>query len=169
MTRTLFLKWTFVVLAALAVGGCSTIASTYDKALALVGLKGDKVAWKDVVLVASEGANLNSPVAVDIVLVVEETSMEKVAAQPAAKWFQTRADMLKTFPGSFIYKTWEVSPGQTIRLADPSFGGPRVAGVFVFADYLTPGDHRIRVQELQNGIIVELGARNFSVRPIKAE
>jgi type VI secretion system protein len=40
--------------------------------------------------------------------------------------------------------------------------------VFVFADYLTPGEHRMRVEQLEDGIIVELGARDFSVVPFKA-
>jgi type VI secretion system protein len=160
----------------LAIGvlaGCSTVKSVskdvVSKALNFVGLKGTILNWTQVVIAASPGANQNSPVAVDIVLVIEEASMEKLAALPASKWFQTRADMLRTFPGTYSYKSWEVSPGQTLRIPGTAFGSPSVVGVFVFADYLTPGEHRMRVEQLQNGIIVELGVRGFSVSPYKAE
>lgn len=148
---------------------CSTVTSTFGKVMTAVGFKGTRLAWKEVLITAVDGANLNTPAAVDVVLVLDESALEKLAALPASKWFQTRADMLKTFPGSYIYKSWEVSPGQTLRLPGSAFGSPSVVGVFVFADYLTPGDHRMRVEALQNGIIIELAAREFSVRTYKAE
>jgi type VI secretion system protein len=173
MRRTFLLKSAAWGLAAGSLAGCSTITGAVkgavDKAMNLVTFKGTRLAWKEVVIAAAPGANLNSPVAIDIVLVVEESALEKLAALPASKWFQTRADMLRTFPGTYIYKSWEVAPGQTLRLRGDAFGSPSVVGVFVFADYLTPGEHRVRVEQLQDGIIVELAVRGFSVSPFKAE
>jgi len=158
---------------AMSLAGCSTITGAVkgavNKAMNLVTFKGTRLAWTDVVIAADRGANLNSAVAVDIVLVLDEAALEKLAALPASKWFQTRADMLRTFPGTYIYRSWEVAPGQTLRLRGDDFGTPSVVGVFVFADYLTPGEHRMRVEQLQDGIIVQLGAREFSVSPFKAD
>jgi len=165
MKRTFLLKCAAAALGAGLVAGCGTV----NKMMNLVGFKGTRLSWKQVVIAAADGANQNSPVAIDIVLVLEEPALEKLAALPASRWFQTRADMLRTFPGSYSYKSWEVSPGQTLRLRGEEFGSPSVVGVFVFADYLAPGDHRIRVEQLQDGIIVELGARGFSVSPLKAK
>jgi type VI secretion system protein len=173
MRRTFLLKCAGLALAAGGLPGCSTVTGAVkgavNKAMNLVTFKGTRLAWQEVVIAAAEGANLNSPVAVDIVLVLEEPALEKLAALPAAKWFQVRSDMLRTFPGTYIYKSWEVAPGQTLRLPGETFGTPSVVGVFVFADYLTPGEHRMRVEQLQDGIIVQLGARGFSVSPFKAE
>ncbi|MEP6791329.1 MAG: hypothetical protein ABI907_08150, partial [Ramlibacter sp.] len=138
MRRTVFLKWALLATATSTLAACSTVTSTIGKVMTAVGFKGTRLAWKEVLITAVDGANLNTPVAVDVVLVLEESSLEKLAALPAAKWFQTRADMLKTFPGSYIYRSWEVSPGQTLRLRGSAFGSPSVVGVFVFADYLTP-------------------------------
>jgi type VI secretion system protein len=171
--RTFLLKSAAWGLAAGSLAGCSTVTGAVkgvvNKAMNLVTFKGTRLAWSQVVIAAADGANLNSPVAVDIVLVVDEAALEKLAALPASKWFQARADMLRTFPGTYIYKSWEVAPGQTLRLPGDSFGSPSVVGVFVFADYLTPGEHRMRVEQLQDGIIVELGARGFTVSPYKAD
>lgn len=173
MRSTFLLKCAACVLATGLLAGCSTVTGAVkgavDKAMNLVTFKGTRLAWTDVVIAASDGANLNSAVAVDVVLVMEESALEKLAALPASKWFQTRAEMLRTFPGTYSYKSWEVSPGQILRLKGGDFGSPSVVGVFVFADYLTPGEHRMRVEQLQDGIIVELGARGFSVSPIKAK
>jgi|JI10StandDraft_1071094.scaffolds.fasta_scaffold85454_2 type VI secretion system protein len=168
MRRT-FLLQCAAALAASTLAGCSTVKGAVNKAIAFVTFTGTPLDWSQVVISAVPGANQNSPIAVDIVLVREEAMLEKIAPLPAAKWFQTRADMLKTFPGSFTYKSWEVSPGQTLRVRGDVFGSPTVVGVFVFADYMTPGEHRIRVEQLQNRIIVELGARGFSVSPFKAD
>ncbi|MDB5871420.1 MAG: hypothetical protein JWQ07_862 [Ramlibacter sp.] len=170
--RTFLAKCAALGLATVSLAGCSTVTGAVkgavSKAMNFVTFKGTRLAWKQVVIAAADGANLNSPVAVDIVLVIEEPELEKLAALPASKWFQVRADMLRTFPGTYIYKSWEVAPGQTLRLRGEDFGSPSVVGVFVFADYLTPGEHRMRVEQLEDGIIVELGARGFSVSPFKA-
>jgi len=155
-----------VAAASALLAGCGTVNKAVDSALNLVGFKGTRLAWKEVVISASDGANQNSPVAVDIVLVLEETSIERLAPLSAAKWFAARADLRRTFPREITYKSWELTPGQILRLPGATFGSPNVHAVFVFADYLSPGEHRTRVNQLQNGIIVQLGAREFSVQPV---
>jgi type VI secretion system protein len=171
MRTTYFLRCAAGVLALGLVAGCSTVTGALkgavDKTLNMVTFKGTRLSWSQVVIAAAPGANQNTAVAVDIVLVMEESALEKLAALPASKWFQTRSDMLRTYPGTYSYKSWEVAPGQTLRLRGADFGSPSVVGVFVFADYLTPGEHRMRVEQLQDGIIVELGARGFTVSPTK--
>ena len=171
MRRNFLLKSAALAVAAGSLAGCSTVTGAVkgamNKALNFVTFKGTVLSWSEVVIAAADGANLNSPVAVDIVLVLDESALEKLAALPASKWFQTRADLLRTFPGTFSYRSWEVAPGQLLRIRGDSFGSPSVVGVFVFADYLTPGDHRMRVEQLEVGIIVELGARGFTVSPHK--
>jgi type VI secretion system protein len=152
-----------------ALPGCGSVKGAVNGMINFMTFKGTRLPWKQVVIAAAEGANLNSPTAVDIVLVLEEPELEKLSALPASKWFQVRADMLRTFPGTFIYKSWEVAPGQTLRIPGDYFGSPNVVGVFVFADYLTPGEHRMRLEQLGDGIIVQLGAREFALSPYKPE
>lgn len=165
MNRKRFLAAALTGLGTALLAGCGTV----NRVMNLVGFKGTRLAWKEVLIVATDGANQNSPAAVDIVLVLEESAIEKLSALPASKWFATRADLLKTFPGEFSYKSWEITPGQTLRLPGSVFGSPNVITVFVFADYLAPGEHRMRVDQLQNGIIVQLAARGFTVQPHKID
>lgn len=165
MNTKLTLKIGLLALCLGLLGGCGTVNSVMN----LIGFKGTRLAWKEVVIDAAEGANQNSPVAIDIVFALDEASIDRLTALTASKWFSTRADLIRTFPGTVSYKSWELTPGQTLRLPGSTFGSPNVVAVFVFADYLAPGEHRVRVEQLQNGIIVQLGAKGFSVGAHKAE
>jgi len=169
-TRRLLLRSALAAAGAAALAGCGalgTVKTTMGKVMTLVGLGGVRLSWSEVVIAANDGANQNSATAVDVVLALEESMPERLAALPAAKWFQTRHDMLRTYPGALVVRSFEVPPGQIVRLPGDHFGTPNVVGVFVFADYLAPGEHRMRVEQLSGGIMIELGARAFSVGALK--
>jgi type VI secretion system protein len=137
--------------------------------MTLVGLGGVRLSWTEVVIAAGDGSNQNTPTAVDFVFALEETMPEKLAALSATKWFQVRDDMLRTYPAQLSVKSFEVAPGQILRVPGERFGTPNVIAVFVFADYLGPGDHRMKVELLSGGIMLNLGARDFSVAALKAD
>ena len=128
-----------------------------------LSFKGTRLGWNQVELSAAPGANQNSPVAIDIVLVRDESMIDRLNELTAAKWFGARADLLKTYPAALSYRSWEVVPGQALRVPGASFGSTRVVAVFVFANYTAPGAHRLRVEELKNPIIVRLEAQSFDV------
>lgn len=128
-----------------------------------VAPKGTKLAWDGFSIYATSDANLNSPVALDVVLLKDEASLTMVSGLPASKWFAARAELAKTFPQSLKYRSIEIAPGQTLRVPVSEFGSGRVTAVMIFADYLTPGEHRVRVDQLQGEMLVQLGARAFTV------
>ena len=145
-------KWTAAALLLWQLAGC-----------AMLGFSGTRVDWSEVTLSAAPGANQNSPVAVDVVMVLDEAMMGRLAELPAAKWFGARADLQKTFPQSLSYRSWELVPGQTLRVPGATFGSPRVAGVFIFANYATPGAHRLRVEDLKGAIAARFDIQSFDV------
>ena len=132
-----------------------------------LSFKGTRLDWNEVELSAAPGANQNSPVALDIVLVLDETMIDRLNELTAAKWFGARTDLLKTYPKALTYRSWELVPEQTLRVSGASFGSPRVAAVFVFANYTTPGAHRARVEELKKPIVVRLEPQGFDVSPAR--
>lgn len=125
--------------------------------------KGSRLAWDGVTVMAAEGANLNTPVALDIVFLHDEAMLEVVSKLPASQWFSSRQDLIKTFPQGLSYLSLEIVPGQTLKLPAKTFDTSRLAGAMIFAQYLTPGEHRMRVDQLQGDILVQLGTRAFSV------
>ena len=124
--------------------------------------KGSRLDWNRFTLRAATGANLNTALAVDLVLVQDDAVLGTLLAMPASKWFASRVDMVNTFPEVLRYLSLEVSPGQSIALARAKIGSERVVGALVFADYLTPGEHRVRVDPLQGDVLIQLGARSFT-------
>ncbi|MDR7307130.1 hypothetical protein [Rhodoferax saidenbachensis] len=159
-----YLKHILLAFALLQLTGCGVLDYIIPKGMMdFASPKGTKLGWDSVTISAANDANLNSPVALDIVVLKDDASLNMLATLPAAKWFATRGEMEKTFPLVINYKSFEVAPGQTLRIAASEFGSARVAGVMMYADYLTPGEHRIRVDQLQGTVLVQLGARDFTV------
>jgi type VI secretion system protein len=132
-----------------------------------MSLKGDKVAWAQVTLSASDDVNSNSPVAVDVVLVTDDALLGRLSELPASKWFAARADLASTFPKGLSYRSWEVVPAQQIVVPGKTFAGPRVAAAFVFANYPDPGAHRIRIEQFSGRLAVQLDNNTFSVSAMK--
>lgn len=160
-----FLKICLIILVLGSLSACSTISSVAGFFTA----KGSRLDWNGMTVIASEGANLNTPVALDVVLLRDEATLGMVSTLPASKWFSSRADLAKTFPEGLSYRSMEIVPGQTLKLPADAFGASRVVGVLLFADYLTTGEHRVRVDQMQGEILVQLGARSFSVSALKTE
>ena len=163
MTNTFF-KYCFLFFVLVNLTACGVLDSIVPKAVMdFVAPKGNKLAWSGISIRAAGDANLNSPVALDIVMLKDDASLNMVAGLSAAKWFATRAELAKTFPQGLTYRSIEVTPGQTLRLPASEFGSVRVSAAMIFADYLTPGEHRVRVDQMQGDVLVQLGAQAFTV------
>jgi type VI secretion system protein len=137
---------------AFALGGCS-----------MLGLSGEKATWSQVTFTASDDANNNSPVAVDVVLVSDPAMLARLAETPASKWFSVREDLMSTYPKNLRYRSWEVVPGQHMDVSGDEFAGSRVAGAFVFANYQGPGAHRARIEQFSGHMVVQLDSNNLTV------
>lgn len=94
-------------------------------------------------LSASDRANDNSPVAVDLVMVHEEPLVEQILALTAQEWFDQRDQLRVDHPRGLTVFSWEVVPGQT--LTAPVRGEQAAWAGIVFTKYQTPGPHRLRV------------------------
>lgn len=141
------------------VAGCSTPS--------FLSFKGDKVKWDQLTLAASDDVNNNSPVAIDVVLVTDDTMLARLAELPASKWFSARADLASTFPKALRYWSWEVVPGQRVDVPGDTFDRPRVAAALVFANYANPGAHRVRIEQFSGHLAVLLDNNTFSVSAAK--
>lgn len=139
----------------MALAGCSALGLDY--------FKGEKPAWTQVLVSAADDANGDSPVAVDLVLVKDETLLPRFAELTAAKWFAGKADLLNTYPQGLRYEGWEVVPGQHLNVPGQKLEGPRVAGAFVFARYAAPGAHRARVDGFSGRLLIRLENKGFTV------
>ncbi|CAG9252838.1 conserved hypothetical protein [Paraburkholderia unamae] len=135
-----------------ALSGCS-----------MLGMSGEKAAWFTLTLAASNDANNNSPVAVDVVFVTDDAMLARVAELPGAKWFASRATLAAAFPKSIRYNSWEVVPGQRLEIPGDALSGPRVKAAFVFASYPDPAAHCVRIETFSGRLVVQLDDHAFTV------
>ncbi|KAA0677852.1 hypothetical protein DS843_22320 [Roseomonas genomospecies 6] len=90
-------------------------------------------------------ANDTTPVAIDLVAVRDKALVDKLGALTAAEWFAQRDQSMRDHPATLGVTSWELVPGQTLK-ADLPPGEPAWA-ILVFANYSTPGPHRLRVPD----------------------
>jgi type VI secretion system protein len=99
-----------------------------------------------------------------LVFVRDQATLDKLLTLPAAKWFASKEELQKTYPNTMTVRSWELVPQQVLQLSEEALGSPRVAGMVIFADYLSPGDHRARLPLTREAFLVNLDSRSFSVQ-----
>lgn len=154
----------FVALS-MMISGCETLSSLYDVIKNSFTSKMPVVEFGDIHVLTDAKANLNTAVALEIVLVRNEDLLKKASELTAAKWFELREDIRKTYPGGFESFKWELVPGQDLRLSSDRFKDKRAFAVLVYANYLTPGEHRARIDSYQSGATIRLLPKGFTVTP----
>lgn len=122
---------------------------------------GPKVATKRFEVVSTPDANLESPVAVDLVLVRTDALVPAIAALSAREWFDSRDQLTRDHPGALVFHSWEFVPGQVVDVDRLPFDRSGVA-LLVFADYLSDGVHRLRVDPMREFRLV-LRHRGFEI------
>jgi type VI secretion system protein len=148
LTRTTPLK-AFVLVA--AVGACTACAA--------------KVSTRRFDVVAVPAANRDSPIPVDVVIIRDDALVPVVTAMSARQWFAGREQMVRDHPKGLEYRGWEFVPGQTAAI-DPLPFSRKGKALFLFADYLSEGVHRLRVDPMKKFRLV-LGAEGFTAEPLR--
>ena len=149
---------------------CSVIdipIKAYDVAKEFVLPSGEKLKWEQVTIGIGRDANKNSPIAVDIVLIFNEDLVKKVSELTSADWFKSKNYVLKTYPQDLTVNSWELAPGDSLQIPSSFFGKERVFSVIAFADYFSEGEHRVRIDHLKGGVILEFNVDDFSAFSIK--
>ena len=149
-------RWLPMLMLLLCLGGCSMVKKTLFP-------PGVKLDWDLVSLTTAASSNRDFPVAVDIVLVMDEALARKISNMKAADWFASRAGLIKANPGDLDIESLELVPGATITLPGKRFSEKRVFLAVIVADYLTAGEHNVRVDTFKGKLSIELGATDFSV------
>lgn len=139
----------------LTASGCSSIKNFVTPA-------GVKLDWESVTLSVAAGANRDYPLAIDVVLISDESLAQKIIGMPAREWFSARDSLRKAFPEALSVNSVELAPGESIKLADQRWSGRRVAAALVFADYLVAGPHMARIETLRGRVQLDFGASQFT-------
>ena len=119
------------------------------------------VTTRDFTIRTLPAANDNRPIAVAAVMVYDRTVLATVEKMTAAQWFANREQLRNDSPNGVDERDWELVPGSQLRLAPLPF--PRKGlGLFVFANYSGPGEHRVRLDTWREPSIT-LGDRTLTI------
>ena len=110
--------------------------------------------------------NLDHPIAVDLLVIYDEELLKQILALPAADWFEKRSQFKNNYPRSLSTWEWELvpepkSPQGALLFRTPS-NLKKAKGIILFAKYLTPGEHRIRLDALESAR-VRLGEKEVVI------
>jgi type VI secretion system protein len=123
---------------------------------------GTKLDWESVTLSIAAGANRDYPIAIDVVLVSDEALAQRLLGMSARDWFSARSGLRKTYPDVLSVDSLELAPGESLTVPGKRWSGRRVAAAVVFADYLVPGPHLVRIESLRGRIQLAFGANEFN-------
>lgn len=114
------------------------------------------------------GANADTPIAVDLVLLRDKDLLKEVPKLSAAAWSQRREQFLRDYPDKkqLTDYRWEWVPGQQVRCFNVQMA-PKPKAAYLFVGYASKGDHRAKVQP-DKGINLKLLADDFDLKPSEA-
>jgi type VI secretion system protein len=128
------IRRTLCLAALAALGACSILPSWLGGGRSISRISID----------AEPGANQNSAIAVDLVMLSDPEAAASIMKLSARDWFQRRQQFTRDYPNGLKIMSWEMAPGQLLRDASvDSLGG--MTDAIVFADYRGDGDHRLRL------------------------
>jgi type VI secretion system protein len=88
--------------------------------------------------------NRNTPIAVELVIAYDAKALDELLKTSAGDWFRKREQLMRDYAGQLESWRWEWVPGQEVPAVGISYRIGAKGGV-LFADYLTPGEHRARI------------------------
>lgn len=120
---------------------------------------------ESVSIYAEPDANQNSAIAVDLVMVYNLELLKTIGKMSAAKYFASARQLLLDNPSLLDIWHWELVPGQMVAGFVPDQEKGAAYGAYVFANYLTPGDHRVKVAPdgIVNILLLRDDLRNMSM------
>jgi len=114
-------------------------------------------------VVNTERANLNNPVALDFLLVFTEKAEAEAIKLTARQWFAKKPQFKRDFilNDDYLLFEYEFVPGDPVPVIEVPY---TVSGrsLLVYADYYTPGEHRVRMDPKKDAIIT-LKERGFTL------
>jgi type VI secretion system protein len=112
---------------------------------------------------AAPEANMDSPVAVDLVFALDADALTGVANLSAGQWFKDKGQLLLAYPTGLKVRSFELVPRRSVAY-DLTTADEQGVGALIFANYPTPGTHRARVDRLKS-VNLRLGRNAFTIEP----
>jgi hypothetical protein len=112
--------------------------------------------------------NLNSPVAVDVVLLKDKKLISQIEdwGRDAQEWFGSREQFFRDHKKGVYHESWEWVPGQQVEPQTIKIEAGTKVG-FIFANYISPGLHREQIDPREH-FTLHLREKRFEVATKKS-
>lgn len=95
------------------------------------------------------GANADTPIAIDVVVVKDPDLLKRLLSLPAKQWFVQREQLRRDYLQAIQVWSLELVPGQFMEARDLPMTGSRAIGLLLYAGYNNPGTNRLRLDQKQ--------------------
>lgn len=102
------------------------------------------VCLKKVNISLDSDANQDSALAIDLLMIYKKELLDTVMQMKARDYYLSATQLKRDYPEMVDIWHWELTPGQVVKDYPILHRDEPVIGAVFFADYLTPGDHRVR-------------------------
>ncbi len=114
----------------------------------------------------ADKANLNTPIALDLLLVYDKKLAQELVTMSAREYFAKRDQLKRDDPDGKRFDSWEWEwiPGQQVPIQTLPLKAKARLGL-IFASYVTPGEHRARVHPRKD-LRIDLLEKTFTVQSL---
>jgi len=110
---------------------------------------------------AENNANMGKPVTLDFVSAYDEQVVDTLETITASEWFKSKNNYILQFEGKIFVFNKEFVPGHQVQLEYTTGIDEDAIANFIFANYHSPGEHRIRVDKAK--IDIKLKENDFEI------
>ena len=136
-----WIQVSILILIIMSCGACGIAAKTR------AAIKGDVKMYVDI----SPKVNTDNPLPVDVVWVYNEDLLNELLKLTSKSWFEKKEQYRRDFPSNsgFEVWSWEWTPGQKVPMQEIPTRTNAKGGI-IFAHYLIDGDHRARIDPVED-------------------
>lgn len=113
-------------------------------------------------VMATHDSNQGRPISIEIVAATSRDAVRTLMGMDAVDWFSVEHGDGRRMSGTRNVAAFELPPGTCIDLDLPEPGHGERAGIFLFAKYPVPGQHRVRLDWLRGPVAVTLRERGLN-------
>lgn len=143
-----------LMICALLLAGCSSTPDPLENE--------PEPVFEEISIRLDSDANNASATAIDLLLIYDYDLLKTLMKMSSGQYFGSIDQLKSDYPSLIDVVHWELTPGQTIKDHAVPLRSEIPVGALLFADYSTPGPHRLRIGESES-INVRLRRQDFCI------
>ncbi|MDR2766460.1 MAG: hypothetical protein LBB63_03305 [Holosporaceae bacterium] len=149
-----------------AMSSVDNIVSKKDSMLGELFAAKGSVSLEEISVSVEEGMNNSGALKVHVVIVYEEHLVEELRKMSSSMYFRMVDQLVKDYPDKMKIFEWElVAKKRLIPPTKVEYPNDHMTplAVYAFADYSSPGEHRVRIANYYEKVKITLDREDFKI------